>query len=323
MISWTRIVSRSRLLAVAAVALLLMLNVTLASTVVIGGKGGGGKPQPPADPAIAFYHQTSGPNPNRIMVMNSDGTNKATIYEAYFSIFGNPSWSSDGASIAWAGRTGGNSGVWRIDVSVVDGEPVGSNLQQLVSDEDCGFCIDAAWSPSGNEIVVAKSPSGPGQDTIFVVPSTGGAIQTIYTSPDGSAMIRSPSWDSNGNRIAFAEIEVLSLDWYIKILNRWTGEVSQSMFKGEFTIRTLDWARQDTDTLVIDDESAEEILTLDISTETATYVVDGLQPGWSPDNSEIVYVSTGRKSAICTIELSNGKVTKLNNGGYVPGWRLF
>jgi len=285
-----------------------------------------GGEEPPADPAIGFYYQTSGPKQNKLMVMNADGSNKATIHEAYFGILGNPSWSSDGASIAWAGyvyvpNEPSNRGVWRIDVSVVEGEPVGSNLQQLVNDEDCGFCIDAAWSPSGDEIVVAKTPSGPGQDTLFVVPSDGGPIETIYTAPEGAAQVRSPAWDSNGNRIAFIEKEVSTLDSYIRILDRWTGEVSTSMFKGQFSIRTLDWARQDTDTLVIDDESTERIYTLDIGTETATYVVDGLQPSWSPDNSEIVYVSIGKKPGIHTIQLSNGEVTKLAVGGYVPGWR--
>jgi Tol biopolymer transport system component len=281
-----------------------------------------GGEDPPADPAIAYYFQTSGPNPNRIMVMNDDGSNQAVIYEEYFNCHA-LSWSPDGTSLAWSGYTyvpnvpGWDYGIWCIDVDVVDGEPQGSNLQRLVITEH--FLVGAAWSPSGDEIAFGVWPSGPGQDEIWIVPSDGGPTDSIYISPEGCTNINSPTWNSAGTHIAFKEVEMSSGDRYIKVIERATGVTTHTLLKGQFDIGWVDWARQGSDTLAFHGDSW--IYTVDIDSGTATPVIEGGTPSWSTDNTKVVFRQPGKKPKLSTYEFSNGDITVLTNGGAIPDWR--
>jgi Tol biopolymer transport system component len=65
------------------------------------------------------------------------------------------------------------------------------------------------------------------------------------------------------------------------------------------------------------------IYTVDINSGIPVSVVGGSVPSWSPDNSKILYVSSGRKSNISTYEFSTGDVTTLTKGGQRPDWRRF
>ncbi len=280
---------------------------------------------PPADPAIAIFKPTSGPNENQIVVMNDDGTNQAMIYQEYFNCWG-ISWSPDATSLAWCGYTyvpnvpeSRIDGVWRIDVTVVDGVPQGSNLQLLVN----GFFFRGpAWSPLGDEIAFAEVPDGPGQDELCVVPADGGPTQVIYTSPSGCTMIKSPTWNSAGTHMAFAEVEESTGDRYMKVIEKTTGMTTHTLLKGQFYIEWVDWARQGSNTLAFYD--AGTIYTVDIEIGTATSVLEGgILPSWSPDNSKIVYQKTGRKPKICSFEFSTGDITTLTNDGSLPDWRRF
>jgi Tol biopolymer transport system component len=315
--------------------LIVSLLVSMAIPMACAPKppNGGGKPpkdEPPADPAIAYYSTTSGPRPNKIMVMNDDGSNQAVVYEEYFGTSG-ISWSLDGQSIAWSGSTyipnvpGYNTGIWRMDIEVVDGEPQGTNLQQLVSLEYSGN--GAAWSPLGDEIAFATRTDPPSPETgglsnkILVVPVTGGDYEVIYTAPDGSTGVKSPTWSSDGTRIAFTEVEMSTGDRCIKVIDKATGATTHTLVKGQFYIEWVDWARQDSNTLAFYD--AGMTYSLDIDSGTPNPVLQGIMPSWSPDNSKILYRQTGKKDRLCTFEFSTGEITPLNNGGTLPDWRRF
>jgi len=285
-------------------------------------KGGG--EEPPADPAIAFYKQTSGPNPNQLVVMNDDGSNQAMIYEEYFTAWGGFSWSPDGESITWAGYTGSPMmfGVWRIDVIVVDGKPQGSNLQQLVSDVDCHLCTSAAWSPLGDEIVYVAGDETSNNWWIYAIPAEGGTPQMVYEGNEIGINLRSLTWSSDGTRIAFIETEMSTGDKCIKIIERATSTVTHTLLKGLYDLGGVDWARG-LDTLVFFAEGPTMIYTMDIDTETPIPIVEGKSPSWSPDNTEFVYVTSGRKSEISIFDMTTGETTKLTKGGGMPDWRRF
>jgi WD40 repeat protein len=312
---------------------IVSLLVSMAFTMVSAKKPPKPPPEePPVDPAIAFFKQTSGPNENQIVIMNEDGSNQAVIYEDYFSTTG-ISWSPDGNSIAWSGYTyvpnvpGQNYGIWRMDIEVIDNEPQGSNLQQLVSMEYS--TKGAAWSPLGDEIAYASRTDPPSPETgglsnkIFVVPASGEDYQVIYTGPDGTTGIRSPTWSSDGTRIAFGEDEMSTGEDYIKIIERETGDVTHILMKGLFTSYSsfgiIDWANQNSDILVF--HSGGMIYTVDIDSGSPVEVVEGNGASWSPDNSKIVYVQPGRKPKISTYEFATGDITALVNGGTRPDWR--
>ncbi len=278
-------------------------------------------PPPPADPAIAFVQTAR--NTYKISVMNADGSNQAVICEWPYMIYGTPSWSPDGKSIAWAGPYGGGYGVWRIDVDVVDGVPQGSNLQQLVSVSSGGSTGSAAWSPSGNEIAYNARLWNPVNVwKIDAVPATGGEPYTIYTSPEGYGISSGTSiaWRSDSTQFAFVggEIAAGSDGMSILIVDRATGGVVRTLLTGQHPER-FDWA-QGIDVLAF--ECGTIICTVDIDTETIVPVVAGFGPSWSPDNSKIAYQQPGRTSTICIYEFSTGNIVTLAKGQQ-PDWRRF
>ena len=299
----------------------LLVNVSLAAAVVIGKKP---EPPPPADPAIAYRGGDS------IWVMNADGSNQAVVLDEAeypgFEVFGELSWSPDGASLAFGGHycTDGTYGIFILDITVVDGVPQGSGFRQIVSDEDCHICINPAWSPTGDEIAVERHPNFVGPRTIFVVSPEGGPVETIYSQPYGVGILRFATWNSDGTRLAFWEAAYSV--YSIKILDRASLEVTHTLLEGQFSAPFgLDWARQGVDTLVFanEAESPTRTYTVDIDTEEVTSLVDGNTPTWSPDNSKVAVrtMKGQRQHFVSSYDIESGELTQLARGGYGPDWK--
>lgn len=284
-------------------------------------KGGGGE-DPPADPAIAYFWQ------GEIKVMNTDGSNQATIYEGDFHTTG-LSWSPDGSSLAFSvfGTPQGDFSLWRIDIEVVDGAPQGMNAQRLAGPEDCNACTGPAWSPVGGEIAIGAGV-GVFPSYVTVVPDTGGPAQVIYTGPQETTGCKEVTWSSDGSRLAFVEVDMTTGDKYIKVIERATGTVTHTLVEGMFdTIEGLEWGRQGSDELAFGGQSEGvgfSLYILDIATGALEQVRGGDQPSWSPDNSMMVFVTLGKgQPRIKTIDLGTGDVTTLANRGKLPDWRRF
>jgi len=298
-------------------------------------KGGSGE-EPPADPAIAYFKGSWGNRkPNKIMVMNADGSNQAEVFKGNstwnFYPRGGFSWSPDGDSITWAGEwwfpTGGPAsfGVWRLDVTMVDGVPQGSNLQQLVSHEECYLCSSAVWSTNGNEIIYSGLDYQSNNWWIESISPEGGTSERFYETLEVNTNIRSLTWNSDGTRIAFVEREMSTGDKYIKIIERSDGSAVTDLVKGQYDLQAVDWARG-VDTLAFSAEGPRMIYTIDIATGIPVSVVDGDTPCWSPDNTELVYLEfnrRGRPSGIYNIDLTSGETTELSTSGIMPEWRRF
>ena len=276
---------------------------------------------PPADPAIAYF---TGGTTSKLAVMNADGSNTASIYSQFGCEPHYASWSPDGKAIAFRKtcnvppytRT-----LWRIDVSVVNGVPTGSNARQLTA--ACGACYDSAWSPTGDVIAVAGGNNPP---SIFLVDANTGTTTTLYTAVPGSNVLY-VAWSSDGTRLAVAEDDSSGLDM-IRIVERATGKVVKTLIPGLlfYNIVFIDWARQGVEKLAIGVDatptSTRSIYTVDIATETYTRIVDGNAPAWSPDNSKLAFNTSRSQGGLVTIELATGIITKVGGGSF-PDWRRF
>ena len=145
-----------------------------------GAQGPPPQPPTPADPAIAFVARAGG-GPWDLRVMNADGSNVRTIYTATAGSQILPSWSPDGHSIAFINSWN----LWRIDVTVVNGVPTGTNAAVLL--DKTSSLSEPAWSPLGDEIAFVDI----NLKTLEVVPATGGVPEVLYSSPNTLAY---PAW---------------------------------------------------------------------------------------------------------------------------------
>jgi Tol biopolymer transport system component len=288
----------------------------LTSGFILAGKGKkpDKEPPPPADPAIA-YRSTKGKDKG-LAVMNADGSNQAVIYQ---SETGNPTWAPDGSALAFLEQQEDYTyDLWRIDVSVVDGEPQGSNPTELL--QDLGY-HKFRWSPQGDVIGFARGLDG--ESVIQTVPATGGEVETIYTAPEGFG-VGDITWNSDGSKLAFRSesnglASILVLD---------ISEGSTTTVYGPTTdwFAGLDWARTK-DTLAFTcNPPAGNICTLDMTDPSATPVTvigeSSKLSSWSPDDSQIVFCKWEKKNGwnnIMVYTLSTGEMEKLADG-FGPDW---
>jgi Tol biopolymer transport system component len=274
---------------------------------------GGGKPpkDPPADPVIAF-NAGGGPNPS-IAVMNADGSNKATVYSQHGLGIGQHCWSPDGSAIA-VQISVKRDGVYlkdliRIDISVVDGKPQGSEPIVLVQDVASG---GHAWSPNGDVIAFIQKV-GDYKRLIQTVPADGGAVETIYTAPDGHN-VHWPTWNSDATKMVFTQ-----------------GSSGQqgSLMLLDLSDGSMDWARTK-DALafyMIPTTGDAGIYLLDLTESLPTpeaLWVEGISrsPSWSPDDSQLVFdTSSGpRKGQQISVYTFSTQEIEYYSTGWHPDW---
>jgi Tol biopolymer transport system component len=269
----------------------------------------------PGDPAIAFRGTVK--NKTGIAVCNADGTNATVIRTAGLGI--QFSWSPDGASIAFIEPS--PIEVWRIDVSVVNGVPQGSNALRLLGGDGYSYSTPA-WSPLGDVIIARRTPvNAPDTQGVFVtVPSTGGTPTVIYQPPAGAA-VHSPAWNFDASRIAFTERLPGSTANNIMALDLASGIKTMVLDVGPSGLwpTAIEWARTG-DSLAF--EASSGVYTLDTSVGVPVLVEPvGSSPCWSPDDNELLFV--GAQNRIKRINLTTGAITILGPKGTWTDWRRF
>jgi Tol biopolymer transport system component len=276
--------------------------------------GLGRLPPPPADPAIAFVR--TGPK-KAVVVMNADGSNQTSIVSGVYAL--GVSWSPSGGSLAYLVDTGNGSELRRIDVTLGNGVPKGSNPLVLVPAPSRSD--SPAWSPLGDRIAFAQYGVGPG-GRISAVDALGGPLQTLYDAPPGNA-VRDVTWSANGSRIAFQEIDAAGIR-SIKILELATSTLSTAFVSpGPEHLDDLDWARSGVNQIAFEaydpNSTVRRIYVLDLAASTIVPVIDGSSASWSPDNSEILFSQAGKVKAIRLVTRSVR--TLATNSAVLPDWR--
>ena len=123
---------------------------------------------------IAFMSNRDGPAGNsnfEIYTINPDGTDPKRLTTDP-ALDGQPSWSPDGLSIAFASqRTGGS------DIYVMNAD--GSDQRRLTTGADKE--TDPAWSPDGQHILYVDSAGPTSPNNLFVM-GADGSNQTLVTT---------------------------------------------------------------------------------------------------------------------------------------------
>jgi Tol biopolymer transport system component len=179
-----------------------------------------------------------------------------------------------------------------MDVAVVNGVPQGSNATLLMSNTVCCLCDSPAWSPLGDEITVGSGCEA----TLFVIDAISGAAQVLYTLPDPNRVVRSSAWRADGSQIAFVESDWPNGNSEIKILDRATLTVINTIPLGQFTaLQDLDWARtQNKLAFSASQGGVFSVYTLNLPAGAPSFVINGFSPSFSPDDALLVFHDGGR-----------------------------
>ncbi len=127
-------------------------------------------------------------NTYNIYVMNADGTDRLRLTDRGDNWF--PSFSPDGAQIAFVSNRDGNRDIYLIN-------PDGSNLVRLTT--NVGASYQPAWSPDGKRIAFTthngKNPE------IYAIDLDGQNLVNLSSNPSSDER---PTWSPDGKFIAFA-----------------------------------------------------------------------------------------------------------------------
>ena len=276
-------------------------------------------PPPPANPVIAFQLTVG----LALFVCDADGGNATEIAPDAGNHVHDMSWSPDGGSIAYTHQDSGE--MHAIDVSVVNGVPVGSNLRTIPG---TAGAYGVAWSPLGDQIAFTTLVGD-----ISVIPSTGGTRTVLWQSPSGTKQDGAVhiAWSPSGDRIA-------ATVWipYVGTNNFMILDVALPQttivplqIPPPQNANSLEWART-SDTLSATSwwksgkRDVKALYEVDIATGAVTVITINLGgPTASPSPDDSLYAaSMGSRSKLSTINPATGEVVNLGpHDTYRVAWR--
>jgi Tol biopolymer transport system component len=223
--------------------------------------------------------------------------------------------------------------LWRIDFSVVDGVPVGSNPTLLYTSTTDGNLYSAEWSPAGDVILFSESTVSPDRYYhLRTIPATGGAVEPLYTAP-ADAQIYSATWSLDASIVAFMERSTSSQIYTLDVASCDVScEVTLAYGGPSAFLSWLEWGKSPGSTQIafnmnIPDGTGVFMMDIALPPDQTLVLIEGGDsrfPSWSPDDSEIAYVSKtprpkGPKTdwKIWIEDLDTGDRTEL-----IKGWML-
>ncbi|MHC4953329.1 MAG: TolB family protein [Planctomycetota bacterium] len=315
----------------------LLAVLALLSATSVAGKGGGkGKPgggggEPPPNPEIVYL------DGGDLRVMNADGTNRTVVLEGSNSVsIDTPDWSPDGSRLVFEGNIDGQHGIYVINLD-------GTGLREVAGLAAVAGTGGPVWAPgpvSGGGTVIAYLDVAPGEsrsDIFLVDPDAATPTpERLTTSAEWSE--GAMSWSPSATKLAVKIGGTGSQDAYA-LYDFTEGTYTLQQHAGPLAgadVSQPAWSKTDETviawTVRIPGDAWPDIWTVDLDNPagalnlTASDDAGERRPTWSPDDSEIAYMSSrpgrGKKivMGIESITASGTLVTSLSTGGFAS-WR--
>ncbi|MCK4577095.1 PD40 domain-containing protein, partial [candidate division WOR-3 bacterium] len=223
-----------------------------------------------------------------------------------FEILGNdirPSWSPDGALIAFSSDRTGNFDIYTFPGS---GGMI-SEITRITTDPATDS--DPSWSPDGTKIAFSSDRSG--NFDIWVINATGGTATQITTNVSDD---HNPYWSPDGTKIVFESDRSGNFD--IWIINA-TGGTATQVTTDVATDISPAWSHDGTNITFSSDRSGNfDIWVINATGGTATQITTNVStddlPTWSPDGAQIFFDSDRSGNIdIWVINATGGTATQI------------
>lgn len=249
--------------------------------------GGFSKPPPNITPALTDLR----PAPGKLVFVEG-GLGHFWIMDTYGTLLQElnvgmdaeyPTWSPDGRRILFSGRTEQGAAVATISES-------GSDLTILKDGLDAA--VFPRWAPDGSAIVYS------GADGIYMMASDGSDLRNLAPNCERCSW---PAWSPDGSQIAFVSISSNWTDFSINVMDRngsnqvqlaipksHIGHLSWSPDGKQFLFDFSPWGGDGQTNIYVLGSDGSGLKQLTTTQPGHTYNGD---PTWSPDGSQIAFVS--------------------------------
>jgi Tol biopolymer transport system component len=268
-------------LSVLALAALLVYLVTSAGSAYAAFPGPNGQ--------ITFSRFNPAIGAFQIFAANPDGSHEIQLTTApSFS----SDWSPDGSKIAFDIIIDDTSG----NIATIN--PDGSGFAQLTHEQD-DASVQAAWSPDGTRMAVAR-PVGDHPHGIFIIDATTGAILSQVTANPYGWFDGEPRWSPDGQWIAFDRVKkgVRRTDLVAAFIVRSDGTGLRQLTSWGRQAQYPDWSPDGSKIVIMsrsEPSAPASIYTINPDGSGLTLVIKNTgiagfdHPRWSPDGTKIIF----------------------------------
>lgn len=276
-----------------------------------------GSPDWSPDGSQIVYVNSASQSETSLMLMDSNGANNTRLTGSDFGYINNPKWSVDGTQIAFvAGQTvDGEKNLYLINRD-------GSNLREIASAVADNSTI--GWSPDGTHLAFHRTDGENLQ--VFVIDADGSNEQQITDAP---FEVRSPVWSPDGTHLlvmatptGFTHLYLMDLEGSL------IGRVTQSLYDG-----CANWwypavVTQTNEGMIVafvsNRDGNEEIYLLNVASGEETNLTQDAAtdttPRWSPDGSQIAFVSDRAGEIGIFVMAADGSDVRALMPGIAPVW---